>query len=63
VFRDGVGVPARWYRTNADQPLYLATLDGAPIYLRPGITFYEVIGSRSFVDQAGGAWDFRHDPP
>jgi hypothetical protein len=63
VFRDGVGVPARWYRTNADQPLYLATLDGAPIYLRPGITFYEVVGSRSFVDQAGGAWDFRHDPP
>ncbi|MBK9008874.1 MAG: DUF3048 domain-containing protein [Anaerolineae bacterium] len=63
VFRDGVGIPAKWYRTNLDQPLYFATLDGAPIYLRPGITFYEVIGSRSFVDQASGEWNFRHDPP
>ena len=45
VFRDGVGMVARWYRTNKDQPLLLAGLNGAPIYLRPGITFYEVLGS------------------
>ncbi|RIK28608.1 MAG: hypothetical protein DCC56_15900 [Anaerolineae bacterium] len=63
VFRDGVGILAKWYRTNRDQPLLLTTLGGSPIYMRPGITFYEVIGSRSYVDQGDGEWSFRHDWP
>jgi hypothetical protein len=63
VFRDGVGVLAKWYRTNWDQPLLLTTLGGSLIYMRPGITFYEVIGSRSYVDQGDGEWSFRHDWP
>lgn len=63
VFRDGVGILAKWYRTNPDQPLLLTTLGGSPIYMRPGITFYEVIGSRSYVDQGDGEWSFRHDWP
>ena len=63
VFRDGVGVAATWYRTNKDQPLLLAGLNGAPLYLRPGITFYEVLGERSFVDQDAGEWHFHHDMP
>ena len=63
VFRDGVGVPARWIRTNQDQPLLLTTLNGAPIYLRPGITFYEVLGNASYVDQDAGEWNFHHATP
>lgn len=63
VFRDGVGILAKWYRTNRDQPLLLTTLGGSPIYMRPGITFYEVIGSRSYADQGDGEWSFRHDWP
>jgi hypothetical protein len=63
VFRDGVGIPARWYRTNTDQPLLLTTLSGAPIYLRPGITFYEVLGNASYVDQDAGEWHFHHATP
>jgi hypothetical protein len=63
VFRDGVGILAKWYRTNIDQPLLLATLAGSPIYLRPGVTFYEVLGARSYVDQGDGEWDFHHDWP
>lgn len=63
VFRNGVGIMARWYRTNTDQPLLITTLDGTPIYMRPGITFYEVIGSRSYVDQDAGEWNFHHDMP
>ena len=63
VFRDGVGIPARWIRTNQDQPLLLTTLNGAPIYLRPGITFYEVLGSASYVDQDSGEWHFHHATP
>jgi hypothetical protein len=63
VFRDGVGVPARWIRTNRDQPLLLTTVGGAPIYLRPGITFYEVLGAASYVDQDAGEWNFHHSTP
>src|SRR5690349_2822623 len=63
VFRDGVGIPARWIRTNKDQPLLLTTLSGGPIYLRPGITFYEVLGAASYVDQDAGEWHFHHATP
>ena len=63
VFRDGVGVPARWTRTNRDQPLLLTTLNGGLIYLRPGITFYEVLGNASYVDQDAGEWHFHHATP
>ena len=64
VFRDGVVVPARWNRTNSDQPLLLTTADtGAVLYLRPGITFYEVIGTRSYISQGDEEWRFHHDTP
>jgi Protein of unknown function (DUF3048) N-terminal domain/Protein of unknown function (DUF3048) C-terminal domain len=63
VFRDGIGIPARWIRTNKDQPLLLTTLNGAPIYFRPGITFYEVLGGASYVDQDSGEWHFHHATP
>ncbi len=63
VFRDGIGMPARWIRTNIDQPLLLVTPEGAPIYLRPGIVFYEVLGAASYVDQDAGEWHFHHATP
>ena len=63
VFRDGVGIVAKWYRINRDQPLLLTTTLGEPIELRPGITFYEVIGENSFVDQSNGEWNFHHVTP
>lgn len=63
VFRDGTGISARWIRTNTDQPLLLTTLAGAPIYFHPGITFYEVIGDASYVDQDAGEWHFHHATP
>lgn len=63
VFRDGVGIMASWARTNKDQPLLLTTLDGQAIYLRPGITFYEVLGMATYVDQDAGEWNFHHATP
>ena len=63
VFRDGIGIVAKWYRTNKDQPLLLTTPNGTPIDLRPGITFYEVIGENSFADQGDGIWNFHHETP
>jgi hypothetical protein len=63
VFRDGIGIPARWIRTNTDQPLLLTATNGTPIYFRPGVTFYEVLGAASYVDQDAGEWNFHHATP
>jgi hypothetical protein len=63
IFRDGFGFIAKWTRTYANQPLTLTDQSGIPIQLKPGVTFYEVIGTNSFVDQGDGEWTFRHSTP
>jgi len=63
VFRDGVGLVARWHRTNKDQPLLLTAANGTLLNLKPGITFYQVLGLQSYVDQDAGEWHFHHDTP
>ncbi len=63
VFRDGVGIVARWSRPYVNQPLTLTAGAGAAIYLKPGVTFYEVIGTNSYVDQTDGEWNFHHATP
>ena len=64
IFRDGVGIVARWSRPYVNQPLSLTeTATGAPIYLKPGITFYEVLGTNSYADQDAGEWHFHHATP
>ncbi|MEP7135123.1 MAG: DUF3048 domain-containing protein [Chloroflexota bacterium] len=64
VFRDGVGIVARWTRTYVNQPLSLTdATNGAAIALKPGTTFYQVIGTNSFVDQDAGEWHFHHTTP
>ncbi|MGB8980971.1 MAG: DUF3048 domain-containing protein [Anaerolineales bacterium] len=63
VFRDGVGIPARWMRTSREQLFVLISMSGEPIHFRPGITFYEVLGTASYVDQDAGEWHFHHATP
>jgi len=63
VFRDGIGIPAKWNRLTPDQPLLLTTTYGAQIFLRPGITYYEVIGTSSYASQGDGEWFFHHETP
>ena len=63
VFRGGFGYPARWMRTDIDQPLLITTLSGAPIYLKPGTTFYQVIGETSTDWSDGTNWHFDFHTP
>jgi len=63
VFRDGVAIPAYWHRMDMDQPILLTNLDGTPIYMRPGRTFYEVIGTTSTYTQDGTDWHFKFQTP
>ena len=63
VFRDGLAYPARWMRTDIDQPLLLTTPAGTPIYLKPGNTFYQVIGETSGDWSDGTDWHFDFHTP
>lgn len=63
VFRDGLAIPAYWIRTAQDQPLLLTTLNSEPIFLRPGQTFYQVIGTTSTYTQNGTEWKFDFKTP
>jgi hypothetical protein len=63
VFRDGVVIPARWARPEKNQPIFLTTLDGDPIFLRPGRTFYEVLGVTSTIQPEADGWRFQFQTP
>ena len=63
VFRDGLAMPAIWHRTYPDQPLLLTHLNGDPIFLRPGQTFFQVMGVNSTFTQSGTDWRFVFDTP
>ena len=63
VFRDGLGYPARWLRTDIDQPLVLTTPSGAPFYFKPGTTFYQVIGETSNDWSENNDWHFEFHTP
>jgi hypothetical protein len=63
VFRDGLAIPAYWSRPAENQPILLTTLANEPIFLRPGQTFYQVIGTTSTFNQNGTEWKFDFKTP
>jgi len=63
VFRNGMALEALWHRTDLDQPLLLTNALEAPIYLKPGVTFYQVIGLKSETWREGADWHFKFDTP
>jgi hypothetical protein len=63
VFRDGIAVPGKWIRADLNQPLFLTNANGAPVFLRPGRTFYEVIGISSTYYQDPAGWYFAFRTP
>jgi hypothetical protein len=63
VFRDGLAFPARWTRTDIDQPLVLTTTSGEAFGLRPGRTFFQVLGETSKAWSDGADWQFEFHTP
>jgi len=63
VFRNGLAFPARWTRTDLDQPLVLTTLSGEAFGLRPGRTFFQVLGETSKAWSDGADWHFEFHTP
>jgi hypothetical protein len=63
VFRDGIAVAATWNRVQLDQPILLTSSLGAPVYLKPGVTFFQVIGESSAAWQVDTDWHFNWQAP
>jgi len=63
VFRDGIAIEATWNRAQLDQPILLTSSLGAPVYLKPGETFYQVIGETSGAWQVDKDWYFKWQAP
>jgi hypothetical protein len=61
VARDGKIYKATWARSERDSLLTLRDANGSPFPLKPGQTWFEVIGSSSkAVQNPDGSWRFTH---
>lgn len=58
LFRDGMAQEGFWHREETYQPLHLTDAYGTPLALRPGITFYQVLGLSSRYWSAPDGWHF-----
>jgi hypothetical protein len=63
VFRNGLALRAEWTRNLLDQPIVLTSPQGTPIYLQPGVTFYQIIGISSETWHDETEWHFIFDTP
>ena len=58
VFRDGNAYKVNWARVNKNDVVALTYDDGSRFPLRPGITWFQVIGVSSTVNQDEAEWRF-----
>lgn len=63
VFRNGRAYEAVWSRTAEDAPLSIARPTGGTFPLKPGRTFFQVIGVSSQWTQTTSVWRFTHEMP
>ncbi len=59
LFRDGRGYAIEWRRPDQHRPLqFFDAESGERIALKPGQSWFEIIGRYSSVEQADGGWQF-----
>jgi hypothetical protein len=63
VARDGQLYKIGWQRSQADQIVNLIGTDGKNFALKPGATFFEVVGSNSLVSANGSNLRITHMMP
>jgi hypothetical protein len=62
AFRDGQAYVVRWQRNYSDV-VSLSNPDGTPYAMKPGTTWFEVIGVNSSLQQTTQGWRFTHKMP
>jgi hypothetical protein len=64
AFRDGLAYDLTWNRASEDSPVILTYTDGTPYALKPGNTWFQVIGRSSQITQPDTQiWRFEHSIP
>jgi hypothetical protein len=62
LFRDGAAFPALWVRPETGL-LFLVSPDGSQLPLKPGATYFQVMGASSSVQQENSDWRFNFQIP
>ena len=63
VFRDGQAYYVNWARINNNEIISLTYEDGSRFPLRPGNTWFEIVGETSPVLEESPAWRFQFQTP
>ena len=65
VFRDGQVYPATWVRSATSEPLQIYRAGpGSTLYpLKPGPTFFQVVGLTTTIEEDGTSWRFKFGIP
>ena len=63
VFRDGFVFEVNWERTSDDSLILLTFPDGGSFPLKPGKTWFQIIGTSSEILNDGSNWRFEHQTP
>ncbi len=63
VFRDGQAYLANWARTTAEEIISLTYDDGSRFPLKPGSTWFEIMGQTSPVVEGSPNWRFQFQTP
>lgn len=64
IARDGQIYPVQWTRMNSTSVLSLIGADGKPFPFKPGVTWFEIMGTSSSVTQPdGNSWRFTFSIP
>ena len=63
VFRDGNAYEVNWARNTAEELITFTYPDGSRFPLRPGNTWFQIVGTSSPVTTDGANWRFEHVTP
>ena len=63
LFRDGMMFELQWYRNALDQLFTLVGKDGKNFPLKPGNTWFEVVGTSTQMENSGDDWRFTFKIP
>ncbi len=63
AFRDGQVYTIQWRRQGENMPLSLTFLDGTPYPLKPGTTWFQVLGTSSNLTEVETLWRFTFSVP
>lgn len=63
LFRDGMVYEVNWARTTGTELLAVTYDDGSRIPLRPGTTWYQIMGTNAGIESEDGSWRFTYALP